>query len=372
MRKFKASFFVMKKYLFFLLLTAVVACHPSAEHVPVPAADKSKKQWDLIVIKAGQLTTSINLPGEMKAWEMVQIFPKVNGFARDVLVDRGSAVKKGQLLVRLEAPEMEQQYLAAKSKYLQAYTVFVSDKDRYNRLVATAKTAGTVAVYDIESAKAKMVADSAIAEGEQANCRAIDAIKNYLTVTAPFDGVITERNVHPGALVGPGLKTDERAMLVLEQEDKLRLVVSIPEVYTSQIGRNTAVIFRTGAVPGQEFKGRISRSSGSLNLRFRSETVEIDVDNKGHLFKPGMFAEISLPARRPTAAMVVPRSAVVTSTERKYVIVVVDGKTKWVDVQEGNVQDDSVEIFGSVAAGDRVIQHATDEIKEGVVVDGGL
>jgi RND family efflux transporter MFP subunit len=214
-----------------------------------------------------------------------------------------------------------------------------------------------------------MVADSAIMEGEQANCRAIDAIKNYLTVVAPFDGIITERNVHPGALVGPGVKTDDKAMLVLEQEDKLRLIVSIPEVFSNQIDRNTLVSFRVGAIPGQEFKGRINRSSGSLNMKFRSETVEIDVENKGHQFKPGMFAEVLLPARRLTPALIVPRSAVVTSTERKYVIAVVDGKTRWVDVQEGNAQDDSVEVFGLLAVGNQVIKHGTDEIKEGQLVE---
>jgi RND family efflux transporter MFP subunit len=358
----------MKKYLFLFLSCGILACHSAEEQKAKPEKEKPKLQMETARVETRPLSSTVNLPGELKAWETVQIFPKVNGFVKDVLVDRGSVVKKGQVLLRLEAPEMEQQYLAAKSKYLQEYTMFVTDKDRYTRMLATAKTPGTVAAYDIESARAKMLADSSIMEGEQANCRAIEAIKGYLTVTAPFDGVISERNVHPGALVGPGSRNDDKPMLLLEQESKLRLVVNIPEAYSNQIRPDASITFRVNALPGKTFQGKVSRSAGSLNMKYRSETIEIDQDNRQRLLKPGMFAEVILPVRRTGESLSVPATAIVTSTERKYVILVEEGKTKWVDIQQGNTEGDVVEIFGAVKAGNNVLKNATDEIKEGISV----
>lgn len=312
------------------------------------------------------LSSAIQLPGELLPFEFVNLFPKVNGFVKDVFVDRGSTVRKGQVLLQLEAPEIEQQYYAAKSKYLQAYSLFMASKDNYERMLETSKTPGTISAHDLELAHAKMMADSATVDGEKANYKAYEAMKNYLTVVAPFDGVITERNVHPGALVGPNLKADDKPMLVLEQEAKLRLTVSIPEMYSGQLSSRGKVKFHVSVLPGKTFEGTISREAGSLNLKYRSEAIEIDVNNKSGLLKPGMFAEVEIPIEGNRSALVVPKSAVVTSTEKKYVIAVNNHKTKWVDVQVGNVRNDSTEIFGSIPSHSKIIVNASDEIKEGI------
>src|SRR6185312_15606252 len=97
-----------------------------------------------------------------------------------------------------------------------------------------------------------------------ANYKALEATRDYLTVTAPFDGVITERNVHPGALVGPNLKADDKPMLVLQQESLLRLVIDVPEVYSNQLTGRTQVSFRVSTLPGKAFHGTVSRAAGSL------------------------------------------------------------------------------------------------------------
>jgi membrane fusion protein (multidrug efflux system) len=148
-------------------------------------------------VAEGRLGSTANLPGVLKPFEMVDIYPKVNGFIQAIPVDRGSEVHKGQLLVRLEAPEIEQQYYSAKSKYLQVYALFLASKDDYDRLEVANKMPGTVSAHDLELAHARMMADSASAQGEIANYKALEATKDYLAVMAPFDGVITERNVHP-------------------------------------------------------------------------------------------------------------------------------------------------------------------------------
>ena len=363
----------MQKYFFIVLVIGfgLEGCGQKGEKAKEKndAVAMAVKHWETGVVVEKSLSSSVNLPGELKAFQMVQLYPRINGFVKEVLVDRGSVVKKGAVLMRLEAPEMEQQYLAAESKYLQAQSNYVGSKDQYDRLLATSHTAGTIAPRELTAAKAKMDGDNAVVSGEQSNYRAIEKMEEYLILSAPFDGVITERNVHPGALAGPNMKVeDNKPLLVLEQESKLRLVVNIPEAYSSQIDKHALIHFHVSTLPGRIFQGTVSRSAGSLNMKYRSEAVELDVENGQGLLKPGMYAEVTLPVKRTGLSLVIPKSAIVTSTERKYVVGIRDGKSIWLDVQEGNSRNDSTEVFGGLVVGDRVVLKATDELKEGVVI----
>ncbi len=310
------------------------------------------------------ISGNVQLPGVMQPFQFVQLFPKINGFVRSVTVDRGSVVRQGQVLITLEAPEIEQQVAAAKLKYTQVQATYITSKDRYRRLLVTSKTPGTVSPYDLEAAASKMQGDSATAQGEYANFRAQESYRSYLTITAPFDGVITERNLHPGALAGPGAQ-NAKPMLVLQQLSKLRLVVDIPEQYASQVKDGDKVRYKTNALPGQEFTGFVSRSSQSLSNNYRSETIEIDVLNTDNKFKPGMYAEVVLPTSGSANAFIVPKSAVVVTTEKKYVIAVENNTAKWVDVSEGNQTNDSTEIFCNMRNGDEVIVNAGYQVKDG-------
>lgn len=347
--------------------TLIFASCGNNEEKPKTTAPAAGPGYKVMLLQPHQISGDVQLPGVMQPFEFVQIYPKISGFVKNVNVDRGSVVKKGQLLLTLEAPEVEQQVAAAKLKFTQAEAVYITSKDRYRRLLETSHTPGTVSPYDLEAAASRMQGDSATAQGEYANYQAQQTMRGYLTVTAPFDGVITERNVHPGALAGPGAQ-NAKPMLVLQQLSKLRLVVDIPEQYAAQVKNGDKVHYKTNALPGQDFTGTVSRSSGSLNNSFRSETIEIDVLNPGNTFKPGMYAEVVLPTSGSANAYVVPKSAVVTTTERKYVIAVENNVAKWVDVSVGNQGTDSTEVFGNLHTGDRVITNASYQVTEGTAV----
>jgi RND family efflux transporter MFP subunit len=343
-----------------------IESHPVADSVSAEKKTTARQtQYVLGEITETEIGSHVQLPGALRPYEMVDIYPKVNGFVKEIPVDRGSRVKTGDLLLRLEAPEIEQQYMAAKAKYLQAYSLSLASKDDYDRLMVANKMPGTVSAHDLELAKAKMTADSATAQAEMANYKALGATRDYLTVTAPFDGVITERNVHPGALVGPNLKADDKPMLVLQQESRLRLVIDVPEVYSNQLTEHELVSFRVSTLPGKIFRGAISRAAGSLNMKYRSEAIEVDVKNDNSQLKPGMYAEVDLPVQRSSHSMVVPAAAVVVSQERKYIIKVDGGKAHWVDVVTGNSRNDSTEIFGDLSLHARIIVNANDEIRDG-------
>lgn len=309
------------------------------------------------------LSNTLRVPGQLKSFNEVFIFPKLNGFVKTMYVDRGSVVHKGQLLMTLEAPEMEGQLQAANSRFTQAEENAAASKEKYNRLKEAAKEPGSVSPLELDNALARMKADDAIAKSEQSNVNSVKAVQDYLNIRAPFDGTITQRNVSPGALVSPGKGTD-LPMLVLQDTRKLRLEVYIPEDFADKIDRKQMVSFVLNAMPGTEHKARISRAANALS-GLRSEAVEIDVENKDDNMKPGMYAEVTVPMQSGVKTLAVPNSAIVRSTEREYIIKVEDGRAHLTDIKEGLAGRDSTEVFGALKAGDKIVNKPSDEVKEG-------
>ncbi|MCA0230511.1 MAG: efflux RND transporter periplasmic adaptor subunit [Bacteroidetes bacterium] len=340
---------------------------------PAPASPKKGKNpkgrpsYALGRVSQDQVGDAIQLPAEFRAYQEVNIYPKADGFVEKVLVDRGSVVRKGQILMVLDSPESEEKLVAARSNSLKANALLTASREHFLRLKASSKVAGSVAALELETARARMMADSAYTMGEEANFRALTRIRDYLTVRAPFDGVITERNVHPGTLVGAGAKM-ERPMLVLQQHNRLRLVVDIPESYSVGLEQGKTVSYTVSALPGKVFQGKISRRSGDLNDQFRSETVEIDVPNPNGSFKSGMFAEVILETNGSPGALSVPTSAIITSTERQYIICVENGQTRFVDVRRGQQSGEKVEVFGRLTPESQIITNAREDIKEGIKI----
>jgi len=317
-------------------------------------------------VEKAALPQVFKLPGQLAAFEEVSIFPKVNGFVRNVLVDIGSHVKKGQVLMQLEAPELEQATLQAKEKYARAKLDYAISRENYERLRQAAQTPGAISPMGLATARAKADADSTLCNAEKANWEMQRAILDYLRVTAPFDGVISERNVHPGALVSATGK--DKPMLDLRQTTHLRLQVDIPENLAAGLQKTDSVAFYLSAFPGQKMMGKVERRSGVVNIQYRSERMELDVDNRDGRLAPGMYADVIFHSKGNAAAYTVPRSSVITSTERKYVLLVRAGRTVKVDVATGNETPDKVEIIGDLQPGETVIVGANDETKEGITV----
>ena len=329
------------------------------------AAETSK--YEIGRITENPLSSYVKLPGQLKPFEEVNIYAKVNGFVDDVLVDRGSQVRKGQVLVKIIAPELESQVQIATSKYVQAQENAVASREQYRRLKDAAKEAGAVAPLDLDNALARMKADDARVMAEKSNIDVMNNIKSYLVIRAPFDGFIIQRNISSGALVGPGTKTNDQPMLVLQHLKKLRLEVFIPEAYVDQVDLSRPVSFIFNSIPDKEHKAKISRSANALT-NMRSEAIEVDLQNDKQQFKPGMYAEVKVPLLSEAKSLLIPNNAIVRSTERQYIITVKDGRAQFVDIKEGLKAKDSTEVFGNLAGGDEILLHATDEIKEGTNV----
>ncbi|MBI2275583.1 MAG: efflux RND transporter periplasmic adaptor subunit [Bacteroidetes bacterium] len=353
------------KYYFATIVSAsiLLGCAEKKKETTAKAAEKiAPAAYETAVVETGGVATLIKLPAQLAAWQEVSIFPKVNGYVKTVSVDVGSLVGAGQNLMSLEAPELEQAATQAKEKYARTKADYAIDREHYQRLLEAAKTAGAVSTLDISTYKAKMEADSAVSNAEKANWQMQQTMLGYLRVTAPFAGVITERNVHPGALVSTAGK--EKPMLELKQVNHLRLQVDVPEAVAAAIQKQDTVYFYVSALQGEQLSGFISRRSKNINAQYRSERMEIDVPNPKGKLAPGMYADVVLHSKGNAAALLVPATAVVTSTERKYVLVIRDGKISKVDVSTGNQTASKTEIFGNLKAGEKVVLKATDEIRE--------
>ena len=323
----------------------------------------------------------VKLPGEFQPYLAVPIFAKLAGFVSRVGVDRGSIVKQGQVLVTIEAPEMQAQIVEVQSKALalgpqraEAEAKFASAQSTYDRLKAASATPGVVAENDVVIAQKTVEAAQALVrsydesiKAAQAQVQAVKDLEQYLTLKAPFDGVITERNVHPGALVGPG--TGSTPLLRLHQITRLRLVVAVPEALVGAMMRGARVPFNVPAYPGETFYGVLSLVAHDLDEKTRTMPVELDVRNPDLRLGPGMYPEVQWPVRRPQPSLLLPPTTIVTTTERTFVIRVTNGAAEWVNVSRGARVGDLVEVFGALKDGDSVVRRGTDEIRQGAKVN---
>ncbi|MBD3582271.1 efflux RND transporter periplasmic adaptor subunit [Flavobacterium selenitireducens] len=347
-----------------LLLGFAIGCGTKEEEKK--AAPDAAPVLETVSLAKEKMSTEMRIPAELTGMKQVDLFAKVTSFVKELKVDIGSEVKQGQLLVSLEAPEISSQLSAAESRLKSQEAVYLSSKATYNRLLETSKVEGTIAKNDLEIAEARKNADFANYQAAKASYSEVTNIRGYLQIRAPFDGVVSARNVNLGAYVGPS--SGSLPLLSIQQQDKLRLSVFVPEQYSGYLKTGSALTFNVKSLPGQEFDAKISRMSGALDARLRSERVEMDVNNNSKKLKPGMIAEVLLPLNAPDSTVVVPKSAVVTSSEGIYVLIVENGKTKRVPVTKGRELEERVEIFGDLPEKGQVVRIGSEEIKDGTPV----
>jgi membrane fusion protein, multidrug efflux system len=376
----------------FLFVTATLAaglavsgCN-SAVNKPASAAVSQSiapTPVDTVQVISRRLDIEIKLPGELQPYEEVRVFPRVSGFVKWIGVDRGSVVKQGQLIALLTAPEIVAQKAEAQAKLLSAENQRIAsearlaaDESTYERLKVASKTPGVISDEELETSqkmaeadRARVVALRNTADAARANLRSAAEMESYLRITAPFDGVVTKRNVHPGALVGPGSGSGTQpSMLRIEQVAHLRLVVAIPEIYVGGVQKGTKVSFTVPAFPGRTFSGTVARIADSMDVATRTMPVEMDVWNPSGELHSGMFPEVHWPVHRTQPTLFVPQSAVGRSMDQSYVILIRDGHAEQVDVKTGGTVGDLTEVFGQINAGDTVAVHASEDLRPGMAV----
>lgn len=350
------------------------------------------------------------LPGEIQAYQDVAIYPKVPGFIEWIGIDRGSIVKKGELLVTMFAPEYkarrdealarvdaaraelqegEARLESARAQWLEARAKWLGDDSTYTRLKTASLVPGVVARNDVivlgqvvqadlesiksweKRVKAAEHQVAALRESLLAAQKFADNFRdfaNYLKITAPFDGYITQRNMHVGSFVGPLGNGAYPEIARIQQLNLLRIVTPVPERDTHGVLPGAAVRFTVSTFPGEKFVGTVARLGNYLEQRTRTMPVELNYWNQDNRILPGMFCEVLWPTRRKAPTLFVPISAVVSTTLMDFVCCVSDGVIKWIQVQKGQTMKDMVEIFGDIKEGELVALQGSDELRPGTPV----
>lgn len=379
-------------------------------HKTVTNTQPAAKDIPCVKVSKAILSREDQLPAEIRAYQDVAIFPKVPGFIERIEIDRGSIVKKGQLLVKMYAPE----YLAqrneasakvaeAQSKLAEGEALLISiraqlkeaiakwkrDESTYVRLKAAAMVPGVIATNDVivlgQTVEAELESVKTLESKVKATESQVLALKNaleaskksadnyrdfasYLEIRAPFDGVITERNMHVGSFVGPLGNGAYPEIARIQQLNLLRILVPVPERDTGGILPGANVQFSVSTYPGQRFTGQVARLGNYLEQSTRTMPVELNYWNIDNKIAPGAFCRAFWPTRRTYPTLFVPQSAVCTTPLKSFVCLVQDNTIKWVDVEKGQVMDKTVEIFGNIKEGDVVALQATDELRQDTAV----
>ena len=366
------------------LLTAALSCStatPGKSGTAGASLEQSAPAAvSTVAVESKKLRTTIMLPAQLTPYEQVDIYPKVTGFVETVAVDRGSHVRRGQVLVNLTAPELVSQrsqaeaaVRAAQSQLATAQAKLASDNGTYLHMQEAAKTPGVLAANDVLVAGQTVSADKGLVDAAEQNIaaakdgqRSVSQTESYLTITAPFEGIVTTRNLHPGALIGPASGPGgAQPILQIVDDKRLRLVVPVPEAQLGDMKLGQLVTFTVPSYPGQTFQAPIERISREVDEKSRTMPVELDVVNRAGRLAPGSFTTVSWPLERAYPTLFVPTSAVTNDQQHTFVIRVRSGKAEWVTVQTGQTVAGDIEVFGDLNANDQIVKIASDAIHSG-------
>jgi multidrug efflux pump subunit AcrA (membrane-fusion protein) len=383
--------------------------HSAAKKIDHESAEQdSEPTVQVVRVKEGFLNETLTLPGELRAYQDVPIHAKVEGYISWIGVDRGSVLKKGDKMITIYCPELVEKLREAEAKVSAAQASYKSskaaldteiskqiefqaklnsDKLTYERLAEAAKTPGAIAQNEVDMAFQTVNADKARVASQEASVaaarsvvvanhdnvsaarnvfKAMQAMQSYLTIEAPFDGVITERNVHTGSIVAVDAARKGVPLVRIQQKNLLRLVVPVPEEASGGIESGKTIPFSVPAYIGKTFVGTIARLGFALDSATRTMPVELNAWNPTGELEPGMFATVQWPATRTYKTLFVPAAAVGTDLKGTYVVKIENDRSERLTAKRGQPMGDDVEVIADgLKQGDEVALRATDEIQNG-------
>lgn len=370
----------------FIALIFVSACsdrtraNPDASN---PGSDQSKVSVQVATAQQKDLVRRITLPGTLVALNEATIYGKVAGYLRSIRVDKGDRVRRGQVLAVLEIPEMVKETDQAKAAYQQALADLSRAKAEADLQAATFgryqevhrkdpdaiskqeldqyRSKNEVAQADVELAKAKV-------NTARANMERLAALQQYSEISAPFSGVVTARFVDPGALIQAATSSNQ-PVLTLQDLDTIRVYVSVPEVDVPFVRVGTPATLTTAAYPGKVFKAAVTRFAEALEPATRTMKAEIDIENRDHSLRPGMYADVTLEIQTIHGAVVVPSSALTMEGAQKFVWVVRQGTAHRIHVETGLDNGAEIQIRSGVSKEEQVVTAGKDGLSEGKLVE---
>lgn len=328
-------------------------------------------------VRASGSTMSVSWPGTTEAFEQANIYARATGYISKRTVDIGSHVKAGELLVEITAPEVEHQIAQAEGTLAQMQAALQQARanrdlaqvtwDRDATLVQqgwVTKQQGDTDRLTLEAREAAVSVAQANIEAQGALLRVLNQTKIYQSVVAPFDGVVTQRNVDIGSLVQADA-TGGTFMFTLMHSDVLRIQLYVPQDQAFGVAPGVAAVVRVPEMPGREFPGTVTRIADALQPGTRTLLTEIDVPNPDHALSPGVYCNVELDIPRKTPSLIVPSEAIIFNREGLSVAVVEDGVARFHKVSVVRDFGTTVEVNAGVKDGDQVILNPAVDLTDG-------
>ena len=307
------------------------------------------------------------LPGSLQAFEESPVFARTNGYLLRWYKDMGSRVKQGELLADIDTPEIDQELMQVRANRQQIVAQMDLAKINADRYVSLRKT-DSVSQQEADQQSSGYQQAKANLDAADATVRRLEQLESFKHVYAPFSGVLTKRNVDPGALInanGPG-----KELFDIAKVDPLRVFVSVPQNYAPAIKNGMDAWVTLQELPGEKFKGTVARTAESIDPMTRTLLTEVDVPNRDGRLLPGSFGEVHFRAGINAQKLTIPVNAMLFRQEGPRVAVVDgDGKVHLRPIVIGKDYGATLEILGGVEIGDRVIVNPADSIEDGQQVN---
>jgi RND family efflux transporter MFP subunit len=328
-------------------------------------------------VRASSSTLSVSWPGTTAAFDQANIYARASGYISKRDVDIGSRVKAGDLLVEITAPEVEHQIAQAQGTLAQLQAGLLQAKanrdlaqvtwDRDSALVQrgwVTKQQGDTDRLNLEARDAAVAVAAANITAQEAQLRVLDQQKLYQSVTAPFDGVITQRNIDVGSLVQADA-TSGTFLFTLMQSDVLRIQLYVPQDQAFGVAPGVEAVVHVPEMPGRDFPGTVTRIADALQPGTRTLLTEIDVPNPDHALTPGVYCNVELKIPRKTPSLIVPSAAIVFNRDGLSVAVVEDGVARFREITVVRDFGTTVEVSAGVKDGDQVILNPPVDLTDG-------
>ena len=313
-------------------------------------------------------TREILLPGTTQAFTDAPIFARTNGYVKRWYFDIGAHVKAGQLLAEIETPEVDQQLQQARADLETARANLRQAQitaDRWRALLES----DSVSKQETDVAVSALSAMKATVDSNIANVGRLEQLQAFEKIFAPFDGVITARNVDIGVLVNAGsTSTAGRELFHMTAIQTLRVFVAVPEVYSRAASPGSPATLTLDEFPGRSFQGKLVRTANAIDLASRTLNVEVDVDNPGGELLPGAYVFVHLKLPRQVATVTIPANTLLFRAEGLQVGVVRDGRAQLVPVTIAHDYGSTVEISAGLQPTDQVIVAPSDSLTSGTPV----
>jgi len=312
------------------------------------------------VVRSGEGGQTLALPGTLQGFQQAPIAARAAGYVRRWTKDIGSHVAKGEVLAVIESPEVDQQLSQAEAARQQAAAGLALAKSTVDRWEALRRK-DVVSQQELDERRSGATQAAANLAAADANVQRLRQLQGFTRVTAPFDGVITRRNVEVGDLVDSSGKT----LFVLTQMDPLRIYVNVPQSYAQLVRAGQKVVVTQAELRGRTFSGEVARSAGAIDPATRTMQVEINLPNRDGTLLPGAYVQVDLPLAG-AKTLVVPTNVLLFRGEGTRVALVdADHRVRLKPVTLGRNLGESIEVLGGVADGDRLVVNPSDSLAEG-------